>query len=82
MTSLALRKLVLVAHLPESLKVQIVVSRQVSYTIKNILTIDCGFSGMVDFKSVHGAPEEIFHFEVFQILKLVIYFEGFLGCFP
>ena len=51
MTSLALRKLVLVAHLPESLKVQIVVSRQVSYTIKNILTIDCGFSGMVDFKS-------------------------------
>ena len=36
-----------------------------------------GFPGMCDFKSVHGAPGEIFHFEGFQILKLGLFFEGF-----
>ena len=36
-----------------------------------------GFSGMFEFKTVHGAPEKIFHSEVFQILKLGLYFEVF-----
>ena len=31
----------------------------------------------VDFKSVHGAPEEIFRFEGSQIPKLGLFFEGF-----
>ena len=39
--------------------------------------IASGFPGMCDFKSVHGAPGEIFHFEWFQILKLGLFFEGF-----
>ena len=36
--------------------------------------IASGFPGMCDFKSVHGAPGEIFHFEGFQILKLGLFF--------
>ena len=39
--------------------------------------IACGFSGICEFKSVHGAREDIFHFKVFKILKLSLFFEGF-----
>ena len=39
--------------------------------------IASGFPGVCDFKSVCGAPGEIFHFEGFQILKLCLFFEGF-----
>ena len=39
--------------------------------------IASGFPGVCDFKSVCGAPGEIFHFEGFQILKLGPFFEGF-----
>ena len=39
--------------------------------------IASGFPGVCDFKSVCGAPGEIFHFEGFQILKLCLFSEGF-----
>ena len=39
--------------------------------------IASGFPGVCDFKSVCGAPGEIFHFEGFQILKLCLFLKVF-----
>ena len=64
-----------VTHNPGSLKVKMFVPGQVF--IHHRKRIASGFPGVCDFKSVHGSPGEIFHFEGFQILKLGLFFEGF-----